>query len=96
MSDILNQALSILSSRLDLSDFDKSLRIELAGQGALRVDQGGVRISDEEADCTLSAAPEVFEGLLAGDVNPTMAFMSGKLSVDGDMSVAMKLASMLG
>jgi len=29
-------------------------------------------------------------------VNPTMAFMSGKLKVDGSMSMAMKLASVLG
>jgi len=29
--------------------------------------------------------------LLTGDLNPMTAFMSGKIKVDGDMGVAMKL-----
>ena len=34
--------------------------------------------------------------MLDGDVNPTTAFMSGRLKVDGDMGLAMKLGSILG
>ena len=34
---------------------------------------------------TLTAGAEVFEQILEGDLDPTAAFMSGKLSVDGDM-----------
>jgi putative sterol carrier protein len=30
-----------------------------------------------------------------GDLDPTVAFMSGKLKVEGDMGVAMKLGSVL-
>ena len=33
--------------------------------------------------------------ILSGDMNPTMAFMTGKLSVDGSMGLAMKLGSAL-
>jgi putative sterol carrier protein len=29
-------------------------------------------------------------------MNPTMAFMSGKLAVDGNMGMALKLGSVLG
>jgi putative sterol carrier protein len=29
-------------------------------------------------------------------MNPTMAFMTGKLSVDGNMGLAMKLGAVLG
>ena len=32
---------------------------------------------------------------MSGDTNPTSAFMTGKLKVDGDMGMAMKLASAL-
>jgi putative sterol carrier protein len=32
---------------------------------------------------------------MAGDLNPTSAFMSGKLKLDGDMGTAMKLGSAL-
>jgi putative sterol carrier protein len=33
--------------------------------------------------------------LLSGDLNPTAAFMGGKMQVEGDMSVAMKLGSVV-
>jgi putative sterol carrier protein len=44
----------------------------------------------------LTADVETFQGLLDGDVNPTSAFISGRLKVDGDMGLAMKLGSLLG
>jgi putative sterol carrier protein len=44
---------------------------------------------------TLTAEPEVFQDIISGDLNPTSAFMQGKLTVDGDMSKAMGLASVL-
>ena len=34
--------------------------------------------------------------MLDGDLDPTAAFMSGRLKVDGDMGLAMKLGSILG
>ena len=49
-----------------------------------------------DADCTLTASAETFEGMLSGEINPTAAFMSGQLKVDGDMGLAMKLGSVLG
>ncbi|MFC3117843.1 SCP2 sterol-binding domain-containing protein [Jhaorihella thermophila] len=63
--------------------------------GAVVIDADGARISDDEADVTLSADADTFEQILSGELNPTGAFMSGKLTVDGDMGVAMKLASVL-
>ena len=44
---------------------------------------------------TLSADAETFEAILSGDLNPTGAFMAGKLKVDGDMGMAMKLGTVL-
>ncbi len=46
-------------------------------------------------DLKLTADRETFEGLLDGDINATSAFMTGKLTVDGDMSVAMNLGALL-
>jgi putative sterol carrier protein len=37
-----------------------------------------------------------FEKMLGGDLDPTTAFMMGKLKVEGDMSIAMKLSSVTG
>ena len=46
-----------------------------------------------EAECTITITIEDFESLLSGDLDPTTAFMMGKLKVDGDMGIAMKLSS---
>jgi len=54
-----------------------------------------VRMADEPAACTLKADAETLQGMLTGSVDPTSAFMSGKLSVEGDMGQAMKLGSLL-
>ena len=39
--------------------------------------------------------PRLRKQILAGDLNPTAAFMSGKLAVDGDMGAAMRLGGLL-
>jgi acyl-CoA dehydrogenase len=39
---------------------------------------------------------EDLTAMLAGDLNPMNAFMSGKIKVKGDMSVAMKLGTIMG
>jgi len=50
----------------------------------------------EEPDCVLKLSAENAEKLLAGTLDPTMAFMMGKLKVEGSKGVAMKVASLLG
>jgi len=50
---------------------------------------------DQDADCTIRISQGDFTDMLAGELDPTTAFMMGKLKVDGDMSVAMKLSSVL-
>lgn len=49
-----------------------------------------------EADCTVDVSLEDLNSMLAGDLNPMNAFMAGKIKVKGDMSVAMKLGSLMG
>ena len=44
-----------------------------------------------EADATFSASEESFEKIVAGEQNPTTAYMTGKLKIKGDMGAAMKL-----
>ena len=53
------------------------------------------RAGDGDAEVTLTADVETFQGMLSGDVNPTAAFMTGKLKVDGDMGQAMQLGAAL-
>lgn len=51
----------------------------------------GVRQADEQAQCSVSLTDEDFLAMLAGKLDATMAFMSGKIKVKGDMMLAMKL-----
>lgn len=46
-------------------------------------------------DTTLTISPENLLKLAEGKLAPTLAFMTGKLKVSGNMGVAMKLANML-
>ncbi|MEL7114455.1 MAG: SCP2 sterol-binding domain-containing protein [Pseudomonadota bacterium] len=96
MSDILDKALELLSEKLGDADIGSTVKFAIEDVGSLVIDGSGVRIGDDETDVTLSADADTFQGVLSGDVNPTAAFMQGKLSVDGDMGAAMKLASLLG
>ena len=66
------------------------------GVAARCAHQAGARAADDDADVTLTASADVFKAILDNELNPTTAFMTGKLSVDGDMGMAMKLTSVLG
>ena len=96
MSDMIEKAVEALNAKLGDAGFDGSAKFVIEGEGSLVLDAEGVRIGDDDTNVVLTASAETFQGILEGDVNPTMAFMSGKLSIDGSMSEAMKLASVLG
>ncbi len=95
MSDKIAAAVEALTEKLAGADFDGSAKFVIEGEGAIVVDGDGVRAGDDETDVTLTADAETFEAMMAGDINPTSAFMSGKLALDGDMGTAMKLGSVL-
>jgi putative sterol carrier protein len=68
--------------------------IEGAGQWTVKVADGAVAVEDgmdDGADCTISTSQDVFEKIVAGEQNPTSAYMTGKLKLKGDMGAAMKL-----
>lgn len=94
MSDVLTQAIAALSRRMP-DGFDGTAKFEIKGEGSIMVDGDGVREGDEDAQVTMIASAETFQGIIEGDVNPTMAFMSGKLKIEGNMGMAMKLGSAL-
>jgi putative sterol carrier protein len=67
--------------------------IEGAGRWKVDVDDGTVTVTegDGDADATISTSEETFEKIVAGEQNPTSAYMTGKLKIKGDMGAAMKL-----
>lgn len=84
-----------IRERVAGSGFDKSVKFDLGSDGVIVVDGQTVTTGDADADCTITISRDDFEALTAGELNPTMAFMSGKLKVAGDMSIAMQLSQIL-
>ena len=68
--------------------------IEGAGAWTVALADGSLTVTkgtSESADCTISASEESFQKIVAGEQNPTSAYMTGKLKIKGDMGAAMKL-----
>ncbi len=81
------------------SGLGAKVKVDFGGDGVVFIDATAspntVSNDDIEADCTIAISVSDFESLMAGDLDPTTAFMMGKLKVDGDMGIAMKLSSVL-
>ena len=70
---------------------------ENGGKFWLKLDQG--EISGGEGDAvdaamTLRASADDWYAVATGELNAMQAFMTGKVKIDGDMSLAMKLQTM--
>lgn len=94
MSTVIDAAVATLNEKIGTS-FDGLAKFVIEGEGAIIVDSAGARAGDDETDVTLTADADTFSAMMNGELNPTAAFMSGKLSVDGDMGMAMKLGATL-
>lgn len=94
MSEVIDKAVEALRAKLP-DGFSSTAKFVIEGEGSIIADENGVRAGDDDAEVVLTADRETFEGMLNGDVNPTAAFMSGKLSVDGSMGLAMQLGAAL-
>ncbi|MEM7719384.1 MAG: SCP2 sterol-binding domain-containing protein [Pseudomonadota bacterium] len=95
MSDVIDHAVSALNEKLSGSGFDGTAKFVIDGEGAIMLDSDGARAGDDEAEVTMSADTDTFRDILDGSLNPTTAVMSGRLKIDGDMGVAMRLAPAL-
>ncbi len=81
-----------LSIVFDLSGDD-------GGQWTTSVSGGGVSVAKEVGDspnATVKMDAGDFVDMSTGKLNPMMAFMSGKIKVDGDLNSVMKFQSLLG
>ena len=68
------------------------------GEEQLFIDGTGeanaVSTENKDADCTVNLSINDFVALTKGKLNPMTAVMSGKVKIEGDMGVAMKLQSL--
>lgn len=84
-----------MSAKVKEVGFDKSVKFDLGSEGVLLIDGQNVSTTDGPADCVIRMSKDDFDSLVAGELNPTAAFMQGKIKVEGDMSVAMSLSSLM-
>ncbi|RVV99809.1 SCP2 sterol-binding domain-containing protein [Mesobaculum littorinae] len=94
MSDVIPAAVAALNEKTGGS-FDGSAKFVILDEGSIVLDGGGAREGDDETDVTMTADADTFQQMMSGALNPTSAFMSGQLKIDGDMGTAMKLGSAL-
>ena len=80
--------------------FKKSVKFDFGPDGIVHIDDKVappvVDNADAPVDCTVKVSMADFMEIASGKQNAQMAFMMGKLKIDGDMSVAMQLGSILG
>jgi putative sterol carrier protein len=80
-------------------ELDAKVKLDFGDDGVVCVDATvsppTVSNDDEDADLTLTTSIDTFKAILSGDQDPNIAFMMGKLKVQGSMGLAMKLNSIL-
>ncbi|HZQ15512.1 MAG TPA: SCP2 sterol-binding domain-containing protein [Gaiellaceae bacterium] len=92
-----------LGARADptkLAGVDNSYLFDIEGEGQwlVAVADGAVTVTEGsgEADATIVTSGETFAKIVAGEQNPTTAYMTGKLKIKGDIGAAMKLQKLFG
>ena len=93
MSNVIADAVAALKEKMSNTPFEGSAKFEIESEGSIVISGGSVYASEDPADVTFTASVEIFEEIFNGELEPTAAFMTGKLKIDGDMGTAMRLAN---
>ena len=75
----------------------KTVKLDFGDQGVVLLDGAAEQVSDSDgaADTTIKTSWEDWEKRAAGELDGMTAFMTGKLKIEGDMSNAMQLQSVV-
>ncbi len=83
----------------DNSGLNATLKFDCGIDGVVFVDAlvspNAVSNENLDAGCTVAITVENLSALLSGELNAVSGFMTGKLKVSGDMSVAMRLQNVV-
>jgi putative sterol carrier protein len=100
VQEILQQVASVDPSRLE--SLDVVVLLHLSGEGGGRwtvtVADRAIKIEEGEPaspNLTLSMDARDFVAMYGGELSAMAAFMQGRLKIDGDMTLAMRLQGIL-
>lgn len=86
-----------------VAGMNATYQFDITGDGGgkywVKVADGAAETGEGEApdpNITLTMSDENFTNLIEGKLNGQTAFLTGKLKIKGDMTLAMKLQSILG
>jgi putative sterol carrier protein len=92
-----------LSGRIDperAGTLDASYRFDIEGAGSWRLEADGERAvvteSDAPADCVIRTDENAFLRIVRGEQSPMGAYMTGKVRVEGDLGLALRLRDVFG
>ncbi|MEP9389726.1 SCP2 sterol-binding domain-containing protein [Mesorhizobium sp. KR9-304] len=85
-----------IKPKVESAGFERSVKFDTGADGVIVIDGATISTSDAPTDCTIKLSLSDLEDLISGDLSPTAAFMTGKIKIEGDMSVAMALSQLIG
>jgi putative sterol carrier protein len=95
MADLAQVTEHIRAAVGDNSGLGKTVKLDMGDAGKIFIDgasvPNAVTNEDKPADTTVTVSWDDFIAMSEGKLDGMMAFMQGKIKVNGDMSVAMKL-----
>lgn len=80
-----------INTKIQLNFTDGQYWVSIENQ-QVNIGEGAI----ENPDVTLSAEMQDYIDMINGDLNPIMAFMSSKLRVEGNQSIALKMQQIFG
>ena len=99
MSDLESITQKIASAVGENSGLGKIVKFDFGDIGKILINAAVVPnvVSNDDgtADTTIQISIDDLKAMAAGSLDPMMAFMMGKMKIQGDMSVAQKLAPLL-
>ncbi|MCS7297816.1 MAG: SCP2 sterol-binding domain-containing protein [Bacteroidia bacterium] len=89
IAERVGRATDLNASVKFIVDGDKIVHVDATQQPPL------ITTEDKPADCTVRVSAETFSDILAGRTSAAMAYMFGKIKIEGSMSVAMAINRIL-